>query len=92
MFRFEGPILHPALALRLVLVSALYPRCIRVVRLRQAAPQEGPPLVSRGEHAGGSWRGDAHVLRSPCTREPCCIHACGQGQEVGRACLPQAIP
>lgn len=91
MFRFEGPILNPALALRPildlrpVLASALH-ACVR------QPPHEGPPLVSCGEHAGGAWRGDAHVRRSPCTREPCCIHACGQGQGVGRACLPQAIP
>lgn len=52
MFRFEGPILHPVLA------SALY-ACVR------QPPHEGPPLVSYGEHAGESCRGDAPVLRSP---------------------------
>ena len=64
MFRLEGPILNLALALRPildlhpVLASALY-ACVR------QPPHEGPPLVSYGEHAGESCRGDAPVLRSP---------------------------
>ena len=90
MFRFEGPILNPpwSCALSWPCTPSWHPRCTPA----SGSPHEGPPHVSCGEHASESCRGDAPVLRSPCTPELCCIHACGQGQEAERACLPQAIP
>ena len=85
MFRFERPILHPALALRPVLASALH-ACVR------QPPMRARPLCPAASTLAGPGAAMPMCFRSPCTREPCCIHACGQGQGVGRACLPQAIP